>query len=79
MLKRTADFLDSNRDRLMATYPGKFLLLASARLQSVHDSWEDAFFEAMQTFDPGTFIIERAENCKPGEVLMVEPLAGLAE
>lgn len=58
MLKLTVDYYRRRRQELATRFPHKYLLLSQEQLVAVHDHWDDAYFDAMQRFEPGTFLIE---------------------
>lgn len=54
----------ANQDELVNTYNGKYLLISSDGVAGAYGNVSDAYFDALERFQPETFIIQK---CSEGD------------
>ena len=64
LLQKQLDYFKQNQQSLVKRYEGKFLVIKDEAVQGVYDSEIDAYSDAKQKFELGTFLIQ---HCLPGE------------
>ncbi|MFA6482966.1 MAG: hypothetical protein WCW62_10335 [Bacteroidales bacterium] len=64
MLEKELKYYIDHQDDLVAKYNGKFLVIKDQSVVDVCDSLEDAYFQSIKKYKPGTFLIQ---ECSPGE------------
>ena len=63
-LEQDFEYYLLNQKEFVKKYPGKYLLIHEEKLVNVFDNELDAYRDAQEQFEPGTFLIQ---PCLPGE------------
>lgn len=63
-LKKEFEFYTENQAELVKKYAGKFIVIKDQEVVGEYETEEDAYFESIQHFEIGTFLIQ---ECLPGE------------
>ena len=63
-LQEQLGYFKSHQDELVKKYEGKFLVIKDQEIQGVYDKEIDAYTEAKNKFELGTFLIQQ---CLPGQ------------
>jgi hypothetical protein len=58
MLEKEFQFYLDHQAVLVAQYRGKFLVIRGTEVVGVYDSDEEAYFQTLKKFEPGTFLIQ---------------------
>ena len=64
MLEQELKYYIDHQAELVAKYNGKFLVIKDQAVVGVFDSIEVAYFQSIEKFEPGSFLIQ---ECAPGE------------
>ena len=67
-LQENFKFFEKNRDGLVAKYKGKFIVISSCKVISVHDSFVDGAVSARKKYNDGEYIVKHCiakEDEKP--------------
>lgn len=64
ILKKQLDYFTSNQEELVKKYSGKFLVIEDEKVQGVYNSETEAYTDAINKFEEGTFLIQ---YCLSGE------------
>jgi hypothetical protein len=63
-LKKELDYFKEHQQELVIKHEGKFLVIKDRQVQGVYDSEIDAYTDAKEKFELGTFLIQ---ECLSGE------------
>ena len=63
-LEKELNYFKANQAELLEKYTGKFLVIKDQKIQGVYDSETDAYNDAKEKFELGTFLIQ---SCLPGD------------
>lgn len=63
-LQKELEYFKSNQDKLVKKYKGKFLIIKDQEVQGVYDTEIEAYTDAKEKFELGTFLIQQ---CLPGQ------------
>ena len=63
-LQKQLGYFKSHQDELVKKYEGKFLVIKDQEIQGVYDTEIDAYVDAKEKFELGTFLIQQ---CLPGQ------------
>lgn len=61
-LKKEFDFYKENHKSLAEKYKGRFIVLKDKEVKGVYDSEIDAYNEAKEMFELGSFIIQKVDE-----------------
>lgn len=61
MLEKEFKYYLKNQDSLVEKYRFKYLVIVGNSVIDAYDSDEEAYFEALKTYDKGTFLIQFCE------------------
>lgn len=64
MLEREFKYYLDHQAELVKKYNGKYLIIIGDKVVAVYDDEESAYFEGIEKFKPGTFLIQ---HCTPGD------------
>jgi hypothetical protein len=62
MLEKEFQFFLDHQAELVAKYSGKFLVIRGTEVIGAYDSDEEAYFQTLKKFEPGTFLIQFCED-----------------
>ena len=63
-LQKELEFFKAHQEELVRQHEGKFLVIKDQVVQGVYDTELEAYTDAQNKFELGTFLIQR---CLPGE------------
>ncbi|MFH1170403.1 MAG: hypothetical protein V1704_02495 [Candidatus Vogelbacteria bacterium] len=63
-LQKQLGYFKSRQDELVKKYEGKFLVIRDQEIQGIYDTEIDAYTNAKEKFELGTFLIQQ---CLPGQ------------
>ena len=63
-LKKEFEYYLDNQDELVKEYNNRVLVIIDDKVVGDYDSYEDAFFESIKRYKPGTFLLQ---ECTEGE------------
>ncbi|MCH7828466.1 hypothetical protein IH982_01190 [Patescibacteria group bacterium] len=66
MLEKELKYFIDNQKELVAKYEGRFLVIRDQKVQGVYNTEIEAYNEAKNKFELGTFLIQRALSGKEG-------------
>ena len=58
-LQKQLNYFKSNQDELVKKYDGKFLVIKDQKIQGVYDTEIEAYTDAKNKFELGTFLIQQ--------------------
>lgn len=64
MLEQSFKYFIDHQDELVKKYPNKYLVIVGEEVVGVYDSDEQAYFDSLSKYAPGTFLIQL---CEAGE------------
>ncbi len=64
MLEEEFQYYIGHQNELVKKYEGRFLVVKGKKVVGDYDTEIEAYKEAMQSFEPGTFLIQQ---CLPGK------------
>ena len=63
-LQKQLEYFKSHQDEFVRKYEGKFLVIKDQAVQGVYDTEMEAYTDAKEKFELGTFLIQQ---CLPGQ------------
>lgn len=64
MLEQEFRYYVENKNSLLSSYLGKFVVIKNQQVVGSYDTEYEAYSRSVQEFEPGTFLIQ---HCLPGE------------
>lgn len=61
MFEQELQFFVANQDRLVEEHPGKTLIIRGTEVVGAFPSAIEAYLDAVERFEPGTFLIQPCE------------------
>jgi hypothetical protein len=62
MLETEFQFYLDHQAEFVAQFRGKYLVIRNTEIIGVYDSDEEAYFQTLKQFEPGTFLIQFCEE-----------------
>jgi hypothetical protein len=73
MFEREKAFIEANKDTLRAKYPNKELVVVDERIVGVYDDVGNAYRDAIRTYEPGHFMIQRVPERPEDDIVWLSP------
>ena len=64
MLDKEFKYYLDHQEELIPLYDGKYIVIIGNEVVGAYDNREDAYYAAMEKYEPGTFMIQL---CTPGD------------
>ncbi|MDR1130321.1 MAG: hypothetical protein LBK96_05015 [Prevotellaceae bacterium] len=72
MLEKEFKYYLDNQEELVKKYDGRTLVIINNEIVGDYDNWEDAYFDSMDKFESGTYLIQ---DCSEGEEAYTQTFA----
>jgi len=74
MLEREFEFYENNKTEIREKYIGKRIVIVGEQIIAAYDDMEEAYYETIKTYTPGTFMIHNVPVNIEDEIAHLFPL-----